>query len=210
MVYQLIHLDIGESRKVNLGNTSANRIYPIGMTQLSRTSDHSEHYITSMSLGRTAFRSVTAGPSTLRYIPKPALKPYSALSATITPRSVIGNRISHRWNSSQARNKEDEESLRLEAPKPGGKSQPIGRIEPRLYVPLLLLLSWCEELCEEKTDYRSITMTCTANDCNHRSTHEFTKKSYQKGIVIIQCPSCKERYVPIFHLDRNSGLMIDI
>jgi protein import protein ZIM17 len=173
------------------------------MTQLSRTSDHSEHYITSMSLARTAFRSVTAGPSTLRYIPKPALKPYSAFAATITPRSVIGNRISHRWNSSQAPNKEDEDSLRLEAPKPGEKSQPIGRIEPRLYVPLLLL-SWCEELCEAKTDYRSITMTCTANDCNHRSTHEFTKKSYQKGIVIIQCPSCKERYVPTIHIYRNS------
>jgi len=55
------------------------------------------------------------------------------------------------------------------------------------------------------TDYRSITMTCTANDCNHRSTHEFTKKSYQKGIVIIQCPSCKERYVPIFHVCGKSG-----
>jgi hypothetical protein len=87
-----------------------------------------------MSLARTAFRSITAGPSTLRYLPKPALKPYSALSATIIPRSVIGNRISHRWNSSQAHNKEDEDSLRLEAPKPGEKSQPIGRIEPRLYV----------------------------------------------------------------------------
>ena len=88
-----------------------------------------------MSLARTAFRSVTAGPSTIRYIPKPALKPYSVLSATLPPRSVIGNRISQRWNSSQAPNKEDEDSLRLEAPKPGEKSQPIGRIEPRLYVP---------------------------------------------------------------------------
>ena len=38
-------------------------------------------------------------------------------------------------------------------------------------------------------------MTCTADDCGHRSTHEFTKRSYQKGIVIIQCPSCKNRYV---------------
>jgi hypothetical protein len=174
------------------------------MRQLSRISEMM-YDIYIMSLARTAFRSVTAGPSTLRYIPKPALKSYSALSATTTPRSIIGNRISHRWNSSQAPNKEDEDSLRLEAPKPGEKSQPIGRIEPRLYVPLLLLLSWCEELCEEKTDYRSITMTCTANDCNHRSTHEFSKKSYQKGIVIIQCPSCKERYVPTLHIYRNSG-----
>ena len=158
-----------------------------------------------MSLARTAFRSVTAGPSTLRYLAKPALKPYSALSATTSPRTFLGNRISHRWNSSQVPNKEDEDSLRLEAPKPGSKSQPIGWIEPRLYVPPHLLLRWCEERSEEETDDRSITMTCTANDCNHRSTHEFTKKSYQKGIVIIQCPSCKERYAPIFHIDGNSG-----
>jgi hypothetical protein len=128
----LIHL-------VRVWLISANRIFPVIMRQLSRTSDHSEHYITSMSLARTAFRSVTAGPSTFRYLPKPALKPYSALSATIIPRSVIANRISHRWNSSQAPNKEDEDSLRLEAPKPGEKSQPIGRIEPRLYVPFSLL-----------------------------------------------------------------------
>ena len=40
---------------------------------------------------------------------------------------------------------------------------------------------------------RSMTFTCTANDCGHRSTHEFSKKSYQKGIVLVQCPSCKNR-----------------
>jgi hypothetical protein len=105
------------------------------MRQLSRTQLYSERYISSMSLARTTFRSVTAGPSTIRYIPQPVFKSYSALSATITPRVFVGNRISHRWNSSQAPNK-DEDSLRLEAPKPGEKSQPIGRIEPRLYVPL--------------------------------------------------------------------------
>jgi hypothetical protein len=87
-----------------------------------------------MSLARTAFRSVTAGPSSIRYLPKPVLRQYSALAATIAPRTFLGNR----WNSSQAPNK-DEYSLRLEAPKPGEKSQPIGRIEPRLYVPLPLV-----------------------------------------------------------------------
>ncbi|KAJ9105881.1 hypothetical protein QFC20_004216 [Naganishia adeliensis] len=45
-----------------------------------------------------------------------------------------------------------------------------------------------------------MTMTCTANDCGHRSTHEFTKRSYQKGIVIIQCPSCKNRHLIADHL----------
>lgn len=95
-----------------------------------------------MSLARTALRNVIAGPSTLRYIPKPALRP---ASFTLTPRAFIGTgtgiRISQRWNSSQVkRDDEDSDSLRLEAPKPGAKSQPIGRIEPRLYVPLNLVL----------------------------------------------------------------------
>lgn len=39
----------------------------------------------------------------------------------------------------------------------------------------------------------SLTFTCTANDCGHRSTHEFTKRAYEKGLVIIQCPGCKNR-----------------
>jgi hypothetical protein len=40
---------------------------------------------------------------------------------------------------------------------------------------------------------RSMTFTCTADGCGHRSTHEFSKKSYTKGIVLVQCPSCKNR-----------------
>ncbi|KAJ9106712.1 hypothetical protein QFC19_003024 [Naganishia cerealis] len=47
----------------------------------------------------------------------------------------------------------------------------------------------------------SMTMTCTAGDCGHRSTHEFTKRSYQRGIVIIQCPECKNRHLIADHLD---------
>jgi protein import protein ZIM17 len=39
----------------------------------------------------------------------------------------------------------------------------------------------------------AIAFTCTANACNHRSAHTFTKRSYERGIVIIQCPSCKNR-----------------
>jgi len=39
----------------------------------------------------------------------------------------------------------------------------------------------------------SMTMTCTVTDCGTRSTHEFTKRAYTKGLVIIQCPGCKNR-----------------
>lgn len=41
----------------------------------------------------------------------------------------------------------------------------------------------------------SLTFTCTVTDCGERSTHQFTKRSYEKGIVIIECPGCKNRYV---------------
>lgn len=44
------------------------------------------------------------------------------------------------------------------------KSTPIGQVEPKL----------------------SLTFTCAVADCGHRSTHEFTRRSYEKGIVIIQ------------------------
>ncbi|KAH9072266.1 hypothetical protein EDB83DRAFT_2361961 [Lactarius deliciosus] len=42
----------------------------------------------------------------------------------------------------------------------------------------------------------SLTFTCTAANCDTRSSHQFTKRSYEKGIVLIECPGCKKRYVP--------------
>lgn len=39
----------------------------------------------------------------------------------------------------------------------------------------------------------SLTFTCTVPQCETRSTHEFTKRSYERGIVIVQCPGCKNR-----------------
>lgn len=54
-----------------------------------------------------------------------------------------------------------------------GERTPIGQIEQRL----------------------SITFTCTVDECGHRSSHEFSKRSYTKGIVIVQCPGCKNRHL---------------
>lgn len=31
--------------------------------------------------------------------------------------------------------------------------------------------------------------------CGHRSTHEFSRRSYEKGIVLVECPSCKRRHL---------------
>jgi protein import protein ZIM17 len=41
----------------------------------------------------------------------------------------------------------------------------------------------------------SLTFTCTAPSCDTRSTHQFTKRAYEKGIVLVQCPGCKNRCV---------------
>lgn len=46
----------------------------------------------------------------------------------------------------------------------------------------------------------SLTFTCTVSDCGERSTHQFTKRAYQKGIVLVQCPGCKNRYVSTLFL----------
>lgn len=42
-----------------------------------------------------------------------------------------------------------------------------------------------------------IVFTCTAEACSHRSSHTFTKRAYERGIVIVQCPGCKNRFGPI-------------
>ncbi|KAJ3551717.1 hypothetical protein NP233_g13024 [Leucocoprinus birnbaumii] len=46
----------------------------------------------------------------------------------------------------------------------------------------------------------SITFTCTVEGCGERSTHEFTKHAYEKGIVLVQCPGCKNRHLIADHL----------
>lgn len=63
-----------------------------------------------------------------------------------------------------------EEEL-LNAPSPS--RQPLGKIERRL----------------------SITFTCTVPNCGHRSTHEFSRHAYEKGIVLVQCPGCSSRHL---------------
>jgi len=46
----------------------------------------------------------------------------------------------------------------------------------------------------------SLTFTCTVKDCGTRSTHEFTKRSYERGIVLVECPGCKNRHLIADHL----------
>ncbi|GAA6058975.1 hypothetical protein JCM10212_001685 [Sporobolomyces blumeae] len=39
-----------------------------------------------------------------------------------------------------------------------------------------------------------------ARACGKRSSHEFSKRSYEKGIVIVQCPECSNRHLIADHL----------
>ncbi|THU79899.1 zf-DNL-domain-containing protein [Dendrothele bispora CBS 962.96] len=45
-----------------------------------------------------------------------------------------------------------------------------------------------------------MTFTCTVPDCGTRSTHEFTKRAYERGIVLVQCPGCHNRHLIADHL----------
>ncbi|KAF9459306.1 DNL zinc finger-domain-containing protein [Collybia nuda] len=46
----------------------------------------------------------------------------------------------------------------------------------------------------------SMSFTCTVKDCGERSTHQFTKRAYERGIVLVQCPGCKNRHLIADHL----------
>jgi len=45
-----------------------------------------------------------------------------------------------------------------------------------------------------------MTFTCTAGNCGHRSTHEFSARAYNTGIVLLTCPSCKNRYMRMIQI----------
>ena len=65
-------------------------------------------------------------------------------------------------------------------------------------------------LLEQMEPKLSLTFTCTVADCGERSTHQFTKRAYQKGVVLVQCPKCKNRYV-CYHLHiklKNSAAIV--
>ncbi|KIM44783.1 hypothetical protein M413DRAFT_442745 [Hebeloma cylindrosporum] len=57
-----------------------------------------------------------------------------------------------------------------------------------------------QALPEKMVPKLSITFTCTVPDCGERSTHQFTKQAYEKGIVLVQCPGCKNRHLIADHL----------
>lgn len=46
-----------------------------------------------------------------------------------------------------------------------------------------------------KVDDPQLMIAFTCKKCDTRSSHTFSKQSYQKGSVLIQCPGCKNRHL---------------
>ncbi|GLB43267.1 putative DNL zinc finger [Lyophyllum shimeji] len=46
----------------------------------------------------------------------------------------------------------------------------------------------------------SMTFTCTAPGCGRRSTHQFSRRAYERGVVLVQCPGCENRHLIADHL----------
>ena len=60
-------------------------------------------------------------------------------------------------------------------------------------------LTSSQPLPEKLEPKLSMTFTCTVEKCGERSTHQFTKRAYERGIVLVQCPGCKNRYAKPSH-----------
>ncbi|KAJ3502681.1 hypothetical protein NLJ89_g8774 [Agrocybe chaxingu] len=57
-----------------------------------------------------------------------------------------------------------------------------------------------QALPERMVPKLSLTFTCTVPNCGERSTHQFSRQAYEKGIVLVQCPGCKNRHLIADHL----------
>ena len=62
-------------------------------------------------------------------------------------------------------------------------------------------LTSSQPLPEKLEPKLSMTFTCTVEKCGERSTHQFTKRAYERGIVLVQCPGCKNRYAKPHSID---------
>lgn len=54
---------------------------------------------------------------------------------------------------------------------------------------------------ELKSDKPMLGMFFTCKACDTRSYKQFTKESYEKGVVLVQCPNCKNLHLVADNLD---------
>lgn len=90
---------------------------------------------------------------------------------------------------------------------------PIGKIQRRLQITFTCTATIDPEVVEGAEEVVSASEAAEEEiKCGHRSTHEFSKRSYDHGIVLIECPGCKNRhligqfplsYSPKYHQSRT-------
>lgn len=113
----------------------------------------------------------------LRPFPKTSILPRSALRATFSTTSCRVNAVKTPADGAQI---EPSNSAQTSSPPAttSSSNSVMETLEPRL----------------------SITFTCTVADCGERSTHQFTKRAYERGLVLVECPGCKNRHLIADHL----------
>ncbi|KAL0953656.1 hypothetical protein HGRIS_004858 [Hohenbuehelia grisea] len=133
------------------------------------------------------FSDVSSGHASLVHTARflhtpPKHRALQALGTSSWPCSPLsGTRWSHSSasiNSESSPSAEPSSASDAGVPAAPAEEKPLDPLEPRL----------------------SLTFTCTADSCTERSTHTFTRRAYERGIVLVQCPGCKNRHLIADHI----------
>lgn len=139
-------------------------------TILLPVSHSDNHYFANMFSFRQTVHHALSSPATAPHsLQLRSLSHWSSLRPQFRPQALPLSTSRRRYASSS---ENDAGHGAIQAPaSPVPQKEAQLQIEPRL----------------------SMTFTCTVTDCGHRSSHQFTRRSYEKGIVIVQCPGCQNR-----------------
>lgn len=88
--------------------------------------------------------------------------------------------------------REQQQSTPKQVPVNAPKGTPIGKVVDRR----LRIVFTCTAPASTSTD----SPDDAAATCGHRSSHEFSRNSYENGVVIVQCPQCNNRHLIADHL----------
>ncbi|KIY44993.1 zf-DNL-domain-containing protein [Fistulina hepatica ATCC 64428] len=114
------------------------------------------------------------------------VQPSRSLPAPVRVQIHLRVGVGARLMSSSACRKEDAHSLPQPRSSASSSSEPV---------------TTSRQALPERMDPRlRITFTCTVTNCNHRSSHEFSRQAYESGVVLVKCPSCHNRHLIADHL----------
>lgn len=72
--------------------------------------------------------------------------------------------------------------------------RPLARAVPR-YLPLIARRFNSNKEATIQGEAPQLMIAFTCKKCDTRSSHTFSKQAYTKGLVLIQCPGCKNRHL---------------